>query len=85
MRRLKVTPVDGPRQVSGYLQFALHERPVDDELGGVIRERSLLDQFDVSGERLEIALHPVHADGDGTDQTGLLGNVHGKIVTDNPK
>ena len=32
----------------------------------------MLDEFDVPGERLEIPLHPVHADGNGIDQAEVF-------------
>src|ERR1039458_7047590 len=60
--RLEVILVDGGGQVPWDLQLAFDERLVDDEFRGVIREWCLTDQFDVAGERLEISLHPVHAD-----------------------
>jgi len=64
--------MDGPRQVPRHLQRAFHERLVDDELGGVISEWGVTDEFDMPGERLEVPLHPVDAHGDGIDQAEVF-------------
>jgi hypothetical protein len=52
----------------GNLQFALNEGLIDDHLCGDVGQFRLPPDFDLLAHRLEIPLHPVHADRNRVDQ-----------------
>ena len=54
--RPEIILVHRPRQMPRRLQFAFHERLVDDELSRFVCEWRLPDQFDLPGKRLEIRI-----------------------------
>ena len=56
MDRPEIILVHRPRQMPRRLQFAFHERLVDDELSRFVCEWRLPDQFDLPGKRLEIRI-----------------------------
>jgi len=59
-------------EVLGRLQFALDECPVDNHLGGDIREFASLPGFVLLSHGFEDALHSVDSDRDAIDQRERL-------------
>jgi hypothetical protein len=70
--RLEVQVMHGPGQVLWRLQFAFHERLVDDYLRGDVGEFSPLPRLDLLSHGLEVALHPVNSDRYAIDQRERL-------------
>ena len=60
------------RQVFRRLEFAFHERPIDDDLGEFVAKLGLLPLADLLGDRFEVPLHAIHANRDSINQAEML-------------
>ena len=52
-------------------EFTVDERPVNDELRGIVRLLILLPGLDLPAHGIEVALHTIHADAERIRQTNL--------------
>ena len=64
--------MNSARQVLRDIQVAFDERLVDDHLGGDVAEFRLPPGLHLLAHRLEVPLHPVHADSDRIHQRKSL-------------
>ena len=60
--RLELEPVDIGQQAPGSFQLAVNERGVEDQLRCVIGDLRFPPRFNLSLQRLEVPLNPVHSD-----------------------
>ncbi len=61
-----------PGKVFGSFQLALNECLVDDDLGRNVRQFTSLLCLDLLSHRLEVSLHPIHADRNAVDERERL-------------
>ena len=73
MLGLEVIPVNVLRQVLGRLQFAFNERPVDDEFGLIVGDPRLPPARHLLGQRSEVPLDAIDADGQGIEDAEVFG------------
>src|SRR5438309_3937833 len=70
--RFEIQIVYGKAEMFRRLQFAFHERLVNDYLGRHIRQFTSLPGLDLLAHRLEVPLHPINANRDAIDERERL-------------
>ncbi len=71
--RIEILVMNSPGQVFRCVEFALHKRPVDDQLRSFVLKARPLPRLDFLPHRFEVPLHAVHSDREDVHEAQVLG------------